>query len=172
MTANSKSLVSPCAEHEENLVMFHYGDLDSGASATLQAHLGACAPCASYLKGLETLLPLTLETDRPPEVFWTDYNRELRRKLDQASEKKSWMRSLGDFFQPRWIPALGTAAAVALALAVTLSRDIWRAQPPSQQEAAIMEMLPVAEHLEFFKTMDVLDSLDLLESMGAQSNAA
>jgi hypothetical protein len=34
-------------------------------------------------------------------------------------------------------------------------------------------VLPVAENLEFFRTMDVLDDLDLLESMGNQnSNAA
>lgn len=35
-----------------------------------------------------------------------------------------------------------------------------------------MEALPVAENLEFFKAMDVLDDLDLLESMGSQSGAA
>jgi len=29
----------------------------------------------------------------------------------------------------------------------------------------------VAENLEFFKTMEVLDNLDLLESMGSQGNA-
>jgi hypothetical protein len=35
------------------------------------------------------------------------------------------------------------------------------------------EVLPVAENLEFFRAMDVLDDLDLLESMGNQnSNAA
>jgi len=35
-----------------------------------------------------------------------------------------------------------------------------------------MEALPVAEHLEFFKSMDLLDNLDLLEIMGAPDNAA
>jgi hypothetical protein len=35
----------------------------------------------------------------------------------------------------------------------------------------MMEALPVAENLEFFKAMDVLDDLDLLESMGSQGAA-
>jgi hypothetical protein len=33
-----------------------------------------------------------------------------------------------------------------------------------------MEVLPVAENLEFFKAMDVLDDLDLLEFLGNQNN--
>jgi hypothetical protein len=33
-----------------------------------------------------------------------------------------------------------------------------------------MEELPMAENLEFFKAMDVLDDLDLLEYMGSQGN--
>ena len=33
-----------------------------------------------------------------------------------------------------------------------------------------MEVLPVAENLDFFKSMDVLDDLDLLEFLGNQSN--
>jgi len=42
----------------------------------------------------------------------------------------------------------------------------------AQEDAAMLEILPVAENLEFFNAMDVLDDLDLLESMGNQSNAA
>jgi anti-sigma factor RsiW len=151
--------------------MFHYGDLDGAERGALQAHLQGCAACAGYLKELGTLLPLTLQADQPPETFWVDYNRELRQKLERAAEKKSWIQTLGEFFQPRWMPALATAGVVALALTFTLGRGIWSTNDP-QDDAAIMEMLPVAENLEFFKTMDVLDNLDLLESMGNQSNAA
>jgi hypothetical protein len=35
-----------------------------------------------------------------------------------------------------------------------------------------MELLPVAENLEFFKTMEVLDALDVLEEMGSSSGSA
>lgn len=171
MTEQTKTLVSPCGELEENLVLFHYGDLDGAERGMLQTHLQSCTACAGYLKELDTLLPLTLKADEPPATFWTDYNRELRQKLDRAAEKKSWRQTLGDLFQPRWMPALATAGVVALALTFTVGRGIWPAND-SQDDAAIMELLPVAENLEFFKAMDVLDNLDLLESMGNQSNAA
>lgn len=171
MTEPMRTLVSPCGELEENLVLFHYGDLDGADRGALQGHLHSCTACAGYLKELDTLLPLTLKADQPPETFWTDYNRELRQKLDRAAEKKSWLQSLGEFFWPRWMPALATAGVVALALTLTIGRGIWSTND-SQDDAAIMELLPVAENLEFFKTMDVLDNLDLLESMGSQSNAA
>jgi hypothetical protein len=170
MTEQTKMLVSPCADLEENLVLFHYGDLDGAERGTLQAHLQSCAACAGYLKELGTVLPLTLQADQPPEAFWNDYKRELRQKLDRA-EKKSWAQSFGEFFQPRWMPAFATAGVVALALTFTVGSGIWSTND-SQDDAAIMEMLPVAENLEFFKTMDVLDNLDLLESMGNQSTAA
>lgn len=170
MTDQTKTLVPPCGDLEENLVLFHYGDLDGAERGALQAHLQSCAACAGYLKELDTLLPLTLKADQPPETFWTDYNRELRQKLDRA-DKKSWIQTLGELFHPRWMPALATAGIVALALTFTVGRSIWSTNDP-QDDAAIMEMLPVAENLEFFKTMDVLDNLDLLESMGNQSNAA
>lgn len=172
MTEPTKTLVSPCRDLEESLVLFHYGDLDGGERGTLQAHLQSCSACAGYLKELGTLLPLTLKADQPAETFWTDYNRELRQKLDRAAEQKSWMQTFGDFFQPRWMPALATAGVVALALTFTVGRGIWSTNDPAQENAAIMELLPVAENLEFFKAMEVLDNLDLLESMANQSNAA
>ena len=172
MTEPTKTLVSPCRHLEENLVLFHYGDLDGAERRMLQAHLPSCSGCAGYLKELGTLLPLTLKADQPPETFWNDYNRELRQKLDRAAEQKSWMQTLGDFFQRRWMPALATAGVVALALTLTVGRGSWSTNDPAQENAAIMEVLPVAENLEFFKAMEVLDNLDLLESMANQSNAA
>ncbi len=171
MTEPIRTLVTPCGEFEENLVLFHYGDLDGAERGVLQAHLQRCTACAGYLKELGTLLPLTLITDQPSEAFWTDYNRELRQKLDHAAEKKSWLQTLGELFRPGWMPALATAGVVALALTFTMGPDIWSTND-SQDDAAIMQLLPVAENLEFFNTMEVLDNLDLLESMGNQSNAA
>ena len=170
MTAQTLAL--PCKEQEENLVLLHYGELLGGERDDLRAHLQSCVPCAAYLKNLAALLPLTVEADQPPQIFWTDYNRELRHKLDGLAEKKNWRQKLADFFQPRWLPAFATAAVVALALTFTLGKGMWSKNDPTQEDAAIMELLPVAENLEFFKSMEVLDDLDLLESMGSQGNAA
>ncbi|TMA56358.1 MAG: hypothetical protein E6J73_21250 [Deltaproteobacteria bacterium] len=59
-----------------------------------------------------------------------------------------------------------------MALTLTLGKSMWRTNDSAQEDAAMLEILPVAENLEFFNAMDVLDDLDLLESMGNQSNAA
>jgi HAMP domain-containing protein len=70
------------------------------------------------------------------------------------------------------VPVYAAAAVVALALTFTLGKGIRSTNDLAQDDAAMMEVLPVAENLEFFKAMDVLDNLDLLESMGSQGNAA
>ena len=167
-----QKLASPCKDQEENLVLFHYGDLLGAEREDLRVHLQNCAACAAYLNDLATLLPLTVATDQPPQTFWTDYKRELRHKIDSLTEKRSWRERIADFLQPRWLPAFATAAVVALALTFTLGKGMWSKNDLTQEDAAIMELLPVAENLDFFKSMEVLDDLDLLESMGSQGNAA
>lgn len=170
--ATSKILVHPCAEREENLVLLHYGELAAPEHDALQAHLRDCSGCAGYLNDLRTVLPLTFQPDQPPDKFWADYNRELREKLDRNAETRSWLQVASDFFQPRRLPAFAAAAAIALAVAFTLGRGIWPANDPPPADTALVEILPLAENLEFFNAMEVLDNLDLLESMGNQGNAA
>ena len=172
MAEPSKMLSAPCAALEENLVLYHYGDLDDAERAGLQSHLQNCPGCAGYLQELGTLLPLTVKTDQPPPSFWSDFNRELRHKLDGAAEPESWRRTLADLFRPRLVPVFAATAVVALALTFTVGRSIWSTRDLAQDDAAMMEVLPVAENLEFFKAMDLLDNLDVLESMGNQGNAA
>ncbi len=169
--ADHEKSARPCKEREEDLVLFHYGELADGERRAIDGHLTSCAGCAAYLTELAALLPLTVKADKPPENFWRDYNRELRRKLDAAGEKRSWGELVAAFFRPRLLPAWGAAAVVTLALALTFGHKFWPSNDPPKEETALIEALPVAENLEFFKTMDVLDNLDLLESMGNPSDA-
>jgi hypothetical protein len=171
MADQSDSLSTPCRPLEQDLILFHYGDLSGIELDTLQSHIKGCTGCTGYLAELAKLLPLTVKADEPPQTFWTDYNRELRRKLDDAAAKQSWWQSLASFFQPRWLPALATAAVVVLVLTFTLGKGFWPTKSnPQEEDNALIEALPVAENLEFFKAMDVLDDLDLLEFMGSQGN--
>jgi hypothetical protein len=168
----AEMLAAPCQAREENLVLYHYGDLDGAEHAALQAHLHECAGCAGYLRELGALMPLMVKTDQPPPPFWNDYNRELRHKLDGAAEKTGWRQALSAFFQPRLVPVFAAAAVVAIALTFTLGKGIWSTDDPAQDDEAMIDVLPVAENLEFFRAMDVLDNLDLLEFMASQGNAA
>jgi len=170
--ADPNKIANPCREREEDLVLFHYGDLAENERRQVGDHLSSCAGCAGYLAQLAALLPLTVKADEPPENFWRDYNRELRRRIDAAGEKTSWRELIGRLFRPRLLPAWGAALAVTLALALTFGHKFWQSNDPPKEETALIEAMPVAEHLEFFKTMDVLDNLDLLESMGGAGDAA
>ncbi len=172
MTERINPAASACADLEADLVLLHYGDLDGAERARLQAHAANCAGCSGYLNELTTLLPLTVTTDTPPQEFWMNYNRELRHKIDAAVENKSWWHKLTVIFKPGYLPAVASAALVVLALSFTLGGGLWSGKNGTPDDE-MTEALPVAEHLEFFRAMDVLDELDLLEVMGSPaSNAA
>ncbi len=156
---------TPCADLEADLVLLHYGDLDDNARARLQSHSANCAGCSAYLTELAALLPLTVTTDAPPQEFWMDYNRELRHKIDAALESKSGWRSLTAIFTPRYVPVFATAAVVVLALTITFGNRLWSGKQGASDDE-LSQALPVAENLEFFRAMDVLENLDLLKVMG------
>jgi len=165
------SKATPCQPFEENLVLFHYGDLSGAERDRLAVHVASCAGCAGYLNELATLLPLTVKSDAPPEEFWLNYKRELRHKLDAASERQSGWRRFAAFLQPRYLPAFATAALVVLALTFTLGKNQWSAKNDVADDE-LAATLPVAENLEFFSAMDVLDDLDLLDLLGNPTNNA
>jgi len=165
-------LLSPCTNLEENLVLFHYGELPPPERFSLEQHLSGCANCTAYLKDLSALLPLTVKADDPPATFWLDYNRELRHKI-ASTRDKSWLPAkFGAFFQPRLLTAFGAIAVIAVALTLTLGKGVWQSRDVPREDEALMEVLPMAEDLDFFKTMDVLDNLDVLEFMGNQRGPA
>jgi hypothetical protein len=167
MARPSKTAAAPCRQFEEDLVLYYYGELDSSERATVKDHVQGCDPCRLYLKELESILPLTLKPDEPPQAFWDNYSREMRRKLDAAREGKSWWRSLGSFVQPWAIPVSATAAVALLALTLSLGKGYWAPREIPQDDEVFMEILPAAENLEFFETMEVLDAMDFLEYMGS-----
>ena len=170
--ASGTSLLSPCKTLEEDLVLFHYGELPEPERLPLEQHLSRCVNCTTFLTDLSALLPLTIKADHPQEIFWMDFSRELRHKIADAREKPSWPVKIAAFFRPRLLPALGAVVVLALALTFTLGKGIWQSPDSPREDEALMEVLPVAEDLEFFKTMDVLDNLDVLEFMGNQPGAA
>ena len=51
-------------------------------------HVRGCEPCRFYLKELESILPLTVTPDEPPQAFWDDYSREMRPEADAGQRQK------------------------------------------------------------------------------------
>lgn len=171
MAKERTTLTTACEIYEEDLVLLHYGDLAGIERDRLSTHIAGCAGCTGYLKELATLLPLTAKTDEPAQTFWMDYNRELRHKIDAAIEQKSWWQNLAALFRPRYLPVFATAGVVVLALTFTVGKGIWTGKNQIHEDE-IAEALPVAENLDFFSAMDLLDDLELLEFIGNQGNNA
>jgi anti-sigma factor RsiW len=165
MAQHNKATDTACKPFEEDLVLYYYGELGGDERAAVESHLPVCQPCRLYLKELESILPLTVKPDAPPQSFWDDYSREMRRKLAEASERRSWWQSLALFSRPWAIPASATAVVALLALTLTFGKGFWTSKEVPRDDEAFMEILPMAESLEFFETMEVLDTMDLLENM-------
>lgn len=157
---------SACRDFEQGLVLYYYGECEGTERSKVEKHLEVCASCLGFLEELAKVLPLTVERDHPSQAFWEDYSREIKRKLAQTEQKSPWWTAVSSLFRPWPVPALATALVLILALTLTLARRAWRPQELAPEEVAFLEILPMAENLEFFKTMDLLDALDLLEAPG------
>ncbi len=164
MVHYDNSLRADCRDFEQDLVLYYYGECAETERLRVKMHLESCASCRHFLEDLGTLLPLTAKPDEPPQAFWESYSREMRMKLRAAEEKVSWWKALPSFFRLWPVPALATALVLVLALTLTFTKDMWRSQDLSPEEA-LLEVLPIAEKLDFFKTMEFLETMDLLEAL-------
>jgi len=113
-----------------------------------------------------------VKADHPSQSFWDDYSRELRGKLDQVVAKVSWWDRIVSLLRPWPVPAAATAIVLLLALTVTLNRTLRRPEqtPPVNEE--IFEIFRMADDVEFYKNLDLLDSMDMWEVPGAFSNGS
>jgi anti-sigma factor RsiW len=170
MIARDKPASQPCRNLEEDLVLYYYGELSESDRRNCEAHLKDCEECHASLAEMNKLLPITSAHDEPPPAFWNDYSRELRQKLDTAAERKSRWWRIANLFAPLPMPALATGAVLLLALALTFGKGLWQPSAPAPDDESFMEVLPIAEQLEFFSDMELLDNLDLLETLGGQGN--
>ena len=173
MTPDEMTKSAACARLEQDLVLFHYGELTGAERQQVEAHLKDCAGCKQSLMEFANLLPKTVLADEPPQEFWNDYSRELRHKLANLGERGAWWRRLFSIFRPWAMPALATSAVIALALTFTLGKGFWQSRDtPPPFDDIFLEVLPVTENLDFFNNLEVLDALELLEQMGEPGNGA
>lgn len=172
MNHRNPSLIEACRDFEADLVFYYYGDLAGSDRGRVESHLKSCAACGRFLKDLGSLLPRTVKGDAPPESFWQDYTREIRQKLVAAAERRPWWKVVFLTLRSWPMPALATALILILALTLTFRKKSWRPTeiPPDQE--ALLEVLPMAENLDFFKAMELLDSMDLLEAAGGPGNGS
>jgi hypothetical protein len=172
MARNKETRSADCVRLEPELVLFHYGELGGIEHRQVEAHLRDCTACSKYLLELADFLPRTVLADDPPQQFWQDYSRELRHKLAAVDERRSWWQRFFFTSHPWALPALATSAVVLLALTFTLGKGFWRNRERPPFDDAFFEVLPVAENLDFYKNLELLDAIDLLEFMGEAGDGA
>ena len=161
-----------CKEFEQDLILYYYEVLGEGELNRTESHLQACGSCRQTLESLRSLLPLTVKEDHPPQSFWDDYSRELRGKLDQVEAKVSWWDRIVSLIRPWPVPVAATAIVILLALTLTLNRTLRRPEQAPPVDEEIFEILRNADDVEFYKNLDLLDSMDMLEAPGAFSNGS
>ena len=161
-----------CKDFEQDLVLYYYEECADEEQGKIETHLKDCSNCSGFLADLRKLLPLTVKADEPPEPFWQDYTRELRRKITAVEEKNPWWRIFFPILRPWPVPAMATAVALILAVALTFTVVRWRPQHLPSEEGELLEIIAMGQSLEFLKTMDLLDSMDLLEAMGGPGNGS
>jgi hypothetical protein len=151
------------------LVLYYYGELSEAERAAVETHTRNCADCRGYLDQIGSILPLTVQADHPEQRFWDEYSREMRRKLDEI-EQRSWWQMAKEWLHPWVVPAMAATAVGVIALTFTLGKGFFRPKDLPPEEESLMEVLPVAENLDFFANMEILDAMDLLESLSGPGN--
>jgi len=173
MTAKDIFRPGPCEGYAEDLVLLHCGALRGAERDGVLSHVHNCAGCAGYAETLRRALPLAIEDEAPGRKFWRNYSRELRLKLDAAVGEKPRAPGAAAAFRAPFLPVAATAAIVVIALALTFGRGLWpNPQAGAGDDSVMLEALPSAENLEFLRSMDLLDNLDLLEAIGAENRGA
>jgi hypothetical protein len=166
MNETRVTLENACAEFEADLVLYYYGEASETERQKVETHLKGCEPCGRFLNDLRGLLPQMSTKVDLPESFWDDYYREMVHKLDRERERKSWWKNLMPGFGGWMLPAFGTAMVVVFAVALIFGKGDWNlTSQPTQQEVIPQEILFDSSRLEFFKSLDMLESLSTLENM-------
>jgi len=161
-----------CKKFERDLILYYYGECAAAERLRVEAHFRICPSCSRYTEELHRLLPLTIEADDPPATFWENYSAEVQRKLAGAEPQRPWWHRASSFLRPWPVPALATALALLLALTLTFTYRMSgeRGLPP--EAGALLEFLPMAENLEFYEAMELLDVMDILEAAGGPGTSS
>ena len=161
----AKALETMCKQLEEDLVLYYYGEIADSEKHRLEQHIGKCVGCGRFIEDLHRLLPQLAVPEELPQSFWDNYYRETVAKLNHQREQKFYWRNLFAPMRMWMIPAFGTAVVAALAFGVVLSKGKLNSLYNQPQEIIPREIVTENEQLEFFRSLDMLESLSVLEGL-------
>jgi predicted anti-sigma-YlaC factor YlaD len=165
MSEIKKALISACKEFEEDLVLYYYGDCLNAERKRVEYHLKECDACYGFLEDLRGFLPGMADAGEYPQTFWDSYLKELQEKLAVQEKRRSWWRVLSGWNRPWAIPAVGTALVLIVASALVFNQGVSTLVQQPSQEVVPPEIIADTGKLDFFKSMDLLESLQVLEAI-------
>ena len=158
-----KPLEDACKNYEEDLVLYHYAETDASERAAIEQHLAQCLRCRNFVEDLGRVLPQMAPKPELPQAFWDNYFRETVAKLDDQAARQNWWQR---WFAPMnsWlVPTFGTVAIAVFAIALLLQKGDFNATSETASAQIPAEVLVDSNQLEFFKSMEILESLSTLE---------
>ena len=160
---NSAPLNRACKSYEEDLVLYYYGESSESDRRRVEQHLSACVCCRRFVLDLRELLPQMAKSQALPQAFWDNYFRETVAKLNQQEQRKHFWRNLFAPMKIWLVPAFGTAAVAILAIALVLGKGTLPGFIDKSSDNLPQEVIADANQLEFFISLDMLESLSRLE---------
>jgi predicted anti-sigma-YlaC factor YlaD len=159
------TLRTACKDFEEDLVLYYYGDNSEAERSRVESHLEGCLPCRAFLDDLRKLLPTMAKPSELPPTFWDNYYKETVEKIAAQEQRRDWWRNLLAPMRGWMLPAFGTAVVAVLAIALVVGKGNWNLPVSQPREKIPQEVLADTNQLEFFKSMDMLESLSKLEGL-------
>lgn len=148
----SKTQFNACPT--EQLILFHYGDLDDADKLQVEHHLQTCSDCRSKLGELRKFLNQV--PTGVPEITASELRSFTSRVMHNLPRQPRFSR-----------PALGWALAGALVLLLTLNLR-QQIEPPAPAPAPMVAEQEVLDRLELLQNLDLLENLDLLQQLASQ----
>ncbi len=161
----NRNLETACREFEEDLVLYYYGDGSEAERGRVEGHIRTCARCHRFLDDLRRLLPQMAQPESLPQSFWDGYYRETVAKIAAQRDRSSWWRNFLAPMQSWALPVFATASVAVLAVGLLIGKDGWNPQTFRPRANIPQEILTDASQLEFFNSMDMIESLPALEAL-------
>jgi len=165
MMERKQTLETACGGFEEDLVLYHYGDGSEAERGRVEVHIRTCARCHRFLDDLRRLLPQMAQPESLPQSFWDGYYRETVAKIAAQREQRPWWRNLLTPMRAWAMPVFATAAVAVLAIGLLIGKGGWNAQSVGLRGNIPQEILTDAGQLEFFNSLDMIESLSALEAL-------
>jgi len=165
MMEGKQTLETACRDFEEDLVLYYYGDGSEAERGRVEIHIRTCARCHRFLDDLRRLLPQVAQPESLPQSFWDGYYRETVAKIAAQRDRSPWWRNFLAPMRAWALPVFATASVAVLAVGLLIGKGGWNPQAVRPRANIPQEILTDASQLEFFNSMDMIESLSTLEAL-------